>query len=215
MRWRCCPRARSRHSSEPAIRSARVRLLAARVALEVAQHLRRSVGDRRPAGRGPPTTARGTVGPGQSGHAAAVVPQLQVLSAPAGVQNLPYDVGNNGLLLHSSFITWFQNCRRQPGKETRPYFRHDAVEIHRCDAGRTSKRLEVRIEGRQLGDDGPNLEDTERTFLPVGSSDDLGQSVTGHVAGSDVHVRRKTWDLEWCCRCRKWRGHTRRSWRPR
>ena len=66
---------------------------------------------------------------------------------------------------------------------------------HRCDAGRTSKRLKVRIEGSQLDDAGPNLEDAERTFLSVGSSDDLGQSVTGHVAGSDVHsvAKRGIW----------------------
>ena len=39
MRWRCCPRVRWLHQSEPAIRSARRKLIAARVALDVAEHL--------------------------------------------------------------------------------------------------------------------------------------------------------------------------------
>ena len=31
----------------------------------------------------------------------------QVVSSPVGAQSLPYDVGSNGPVLHSSFIMWF------------------------------------------------------------------------------------------------------------
>ena len=63
-------------SNEPGIRSARVRLTAARVALEVAQHLRVRWAIADLLNVAAPTTTPSTVGAGRSGHAAAVVPQL-------------------------------------------------------------------------------------------------------------------------------------------
>ena len=51
----------------------------------VAQHLPDSAGDRQSAGCGYPAPARGAVGPGQSGHAAAFVPQLK--ASESGARN--------------------------------------------------------------------------------------------------------------------------------
>ena len=62
---------------EPGILSARIRLLAARLTLEAARHLRGCAGNRQTARCSRQTPARGAVGPRQSGESAAFVPQMR------------------------------------------------------------------------------------------------------------------------------------------
>ena len=66
--------------TERGLLSARARLLAARLALDGARHLRVPRRHRQSAGRRAPKPARSAVGAGRSGHPAAVVPQLSRMS---------------------------------------------------------------------------------------------------------------------------------------
>ena len=59
-------------------------------------------------------------------------------------------------MFQSSFIMWFwrpENRQRQPGKETRQYGRHDAVEIHGRHVDPAHERRVVGEEARDLRHD--------------------------------------------------------------